>query len=88
MRGHERADDAVGAKVTVVTRERGDGASRRRQDHNVCLPDGGCGRRSPADPASPVMGSPAAHRNGSLQSRKNETATGILEDQSDGDGGA
>lgn len=29
MRGHERVDDAVGAKVTVVTCERGDAAPRR-----------------------------------------------------------
>lgn len=45
------------------------------------------GDHQPTRPA-PVMGSPAAHRNGLLQSRKNETATAILEDQSDGDGGA
>jgi hypothetical protein len=32
------------------------------------------------------MRSAVAHRNGSLQSRKNKTVTGILEDQSDGDG--
>lgn len=44
------------------------------------------GDQQPTRPA-PVMGSPATHRNGSLQSRKNETPTGILEDQSDGDGG-
>jgi hypothetical protein len=34
------------------------------------------------------MGSAVAHRNGSLQSRKNRTVVGILEDNSDGYGGA
>jgi hypothetical protein len=34
------------------------------------------------------MGSAVARRNGSLQSRRNEEVAGILEDQSDGDGGA
>jgi hypothetical protein len=38
--------------------------------------------------ASLVMGSATAHRNGSLQSRRNKTVAGILENQSDGDGGA
>ena len=38
--------------------------------------------------ASLVMGSAAARRNGSLQSRRNKADAGILEDQSDGDGGA
>ena len=38
--------------------------------------------------ASLVMSSAAAHRNGSLQSRRNMTVTAILEDQSDGDDGA
>jgi hypothetical protein len=33
-------------------------------------------------------GSAAAHRNGSLKSRRNKTVAGILEGQSDGDGGA
>jgi len=39
-------------------------------------------------PANLVMSSAAAHRNGSLQSRRNMTVTAILEDQSDGDDGA
>jgi hypothetical protein len=39
-------------------------------------------------PASLVIGSATAHRNDSLQSRRNKTIAGILEDQSDGDGGA
>jgi hypothetical protein len=34
------------------------------------------------------MGSAVAHRNGSLQSRRNKSVAGILEDHSDGDGGA
>jgi hypothetical protein len=35
-----------------------------------------------------VMDSAAAHRNGSLQSRRNKAVAGILEDHSDVDGGA
>lgn len=34
------------------------------------------------------MGSAVAHRNGSLQSRRNKSDAGILEDENDGDGGA
>jgi hypothetical protein len=34
------------------------------------------------------MGSAVAHRNGSLQSRKNKSDAGILEDENDGYGGA
>jgi hypothetical protein len=34
------------------------------------------------------MGSAVARRNGSLQSRRIEKVAGILEEQSDGDGGA
>jgi len=48
----------------------------------------GRGRLPAAAPASLVMSSAAAHRNGSLQSRRNMTVTAILEDQSDGDDGA
>jgi len=43
-------------------------------------------RLTPGQPG--VMGSAVAHRNGSLQSRRNGKVAGILEDQSDGDGGA
>jgi hypothetical protein len=34
------------------------------------------------------MGSAVARRNGSLQSRRNKTDAGILEDENDGYGGA
>jgi hypothetical protein len=35
-----------------------------------------------------ITGSATAHRNDSLQSRRNKTVAGILEDQSNGYGGA
>ena len=48
----------------------------------------GTGILMAANRASLVMGSAAAHGHGSLQSRRNKTVAGILEEQSDGDGGA
>jgi hypothetical protein len=56
----------------------------------MTFPSGQRPRAAIAAPAraSLVMGSAAAHRNGSLQSRRNKTVAGILEDRCDGDGGA
>jgi hypothetical protein len=60
------------------------GTSQRVAYRAVTFPSGQ--RLRPGQPG--VMGSAVAHRNGSLQSGRNEKVAGILEDQRDGDGGA